>query len=447
MNISYIRDCMHNYMLFLPSGEQDTGVEEKMLCNHRSGTLLPFHVRQEDGHKCYYYDITGLIALDRWLEVHAADAEMLRSVIGFIIGLCGSVDEYLLDPGSLLLDPEYIYVDTQTGKLFCAYIPGMSKDLNVQLKTLTVCFLEHADHTDGECVRLAYGFYHTVQTEGFSPSALRELQGEAFGDLFSAGEDAVTMKKDYEAHPDTDLRPKRSGKKADKKDETHSADTAQKNRDEGHTGGMLFLIICSVICCAAVFAAWRFGCIESFLVFMDIDVDPLIAVMVLLMAILAVNVIAGVIMAAGSGPGEEKGDSGEVWNESDFNDCGIFSFTEQAPGIPGTFGRETTVLSRSGNVRLVSLNKNITQDIVISDFPCILGSRKESVQVLLAATGISRQHARFERTQEGVYVTDLCSTNGTYVNDRRLEKDEKKLLLVEDIIQFADIRFMFCTGG
>lgn len=97
-------------------------------------------------------------------------------------------------------------------------------------------------------------------------------------------------------------------------------------------------------------------------------------------------------------------------------------------------------------IRLISLNKNVAEDIVITQFPCIAGSRKKDVQIVVAAAGISRQHVLFEKTGDGILVTDLQSTNGTRINGERLEANEKRKLLVEDILELADVRYMYCGG-
>ena len=37
-------------------------------------------------------------------------------------------------------------------------------------------------------------------------------------------------------------------------------------------------------------------------------------------------------------------------------------------------------------------------------------------------TGVSRLHVRFERTEYGTILTDLGSTNGTFVEDQRIRE-------------------------
>jgi pSer/pThr/pTyr-binding forkhead associated (FHA) protein len=53
----------------------------------------------------------------------------------------------------------------------------------------------------------------------------------------------------------------------------------------------------------------------------------------------------------------------------------------------------------------------------------------------------STRHARFEPRRDGVYVDDIGSTNGTYVNGVRLTRERK--LVPDDVIRIGetDLRF------
>jgi pSer/pThr/pTyr-binding forkhead associated (FHA) protein len=48
--------------------------------------------------------------------------------------------------------------------------------------------------------------------------------------------------------------------------------------------------------------------------------------------------------------------------------------------------------------------------------------RAKGADIVLDAALVSRVHCRLEAGKDGVAVTDLSSTNGTYVNGRRVER-------------------------
>lgn len=62
------------------------------------------------------------------------------------------------------------------------------------------------------------------------------------------------------------------------------------------------------------------------------------------------------------------------------------------------------------------------------------------------SAGVSRQHARFLRREEGWYIEDLQSTNGTYVNEVRLLPHRPVRLHSGDLVRFAQLTLVFEEG-
>ena len=58
-------------------------------------------------------------------------------------------------------------------------------------------------------------------------------------------------------------------------------------------------------------------------------------------------------------------------------------------------------------------------DLVSIDEERMLIGRDESCTLVVSDDSVSRRHALLEKDTAGFLVTDLDSTNGTYVNDQR----------------------------
>ncbi|MDN6308026.1 FHA domain-containing protein [Psychrobacter sp.] len=61
--------------------------------------------------------------------------------------------------------------------------------------------------------------------------------------------------------------------------------------------------------------------------------------------------------------------------------------------------------------------------------------------VVLGSKQISRNHALLSVSDGQIYVKDLGSSNGTFINDQRVEGDESSLLQADDTVGFASFTF------
>lgn len=67
--------------------------------------------------------------------------------------------------------------------------------------------------------------------------------------------------------------------------------------------------------------------------------------------------------------------------------------------------------------------------------------RRQDQALLLLPQQISREHAVLEVERKQVYLTDCGSSNGTYVNGRKISAHVKTRLNAGDVITFADISY------
>ena len=81
-------------------------------------------------------------------------------------------------------------------------------------------------------------------------------------------------------------------------------------------------------------------------------------------------------------------------------------------------------------------------DLRITKDSFLIGKKKDAVDGWLKVRGISRIHGRISREEGCYYLTDLNSTNGTFLNGGRLEVNEKARLKPGDCVGFADVKYV-----
>jgi len=68
---------------------------------------------------------------------------------------------------------------------------------------------------------------------------------------------------------------------------------------------------------------------------------------------------------------------------------------------------------------------------------------EDACDYVLDSPVISRMHARVDQREDCFYLTDLRSTNGTFLNGSRLAANRPYLLKEGDEVMLADLKFLF----
>ena len=114
MKITYRREMKHNYMIIDPEALAWRGYECRMLAANSIDGVLRFQLRQVDDEVRFYYEITSRQPLARLLESQSLRAEQIRELVLGIARVLDRLEQYLLREGSVILEPEYIYVEPES---------------------------------------------------------------------------------------------------------------------------------------------------------------------------------------------------------------------------------------------------------------------------------------------------------------------------------------------
>lgn len=475
MEIRYRRGARQNFMLLEGCGED--GFEARMLEGIKDRSLLSFRQELLEGKRVLCYDITALQPLRRVLQRRKLKREELRAFVLQMDHALSLLEENLLTEGSLLMDPEQIYVDPGTLRAsFCA-VPGGDFSFGEQLRNLFLFFLESISEEEAEAVLLGHRLYLRSLAEepgiGELVSLVLEARGLPGKELAAAGRvceeigpgPAVVREAEavFRREPVSLPMPETAGPFASSLEEMETkAEPSDPDSREDAAGHFRIQLLVSIVILLAAPVAVLFlrgtGAVFRMLpVFVVIDLS--------------------VILYLAVGFWEKRKGEKRLRNQSRPEDIAFFREKKEAPeeelrsygkdaygddrgqmvdqkdlfrqpeAIPEDEGFSSTrqlLEIKEGNRerKLSPLNKAL-EEIRLTGFPFVIGKDSRFSDHVIRDERVSRMHLEIDHAGDQYFLTDLNSTNGTTVAGRRLNANERALLSPGDEISLGGVGYVF----
>lgn len=267
MRAEYKRDADHNYLILYGEQEVDTAsYQVRMLVGNVIPSILKCRIQGLDGKTLFYYEITSRQSVASLYEQRKFGRDDLRVLFGGFVQVMEEMGEYLLNPGYLVLQPEYIYLDVEKGNMGFCYLPGTEREIRMQLQSLTEYVLPRLDHEDSEAVILGYGVYRRALEDCFHLESIKEElyqerrkgtaeavsgqtagaekegfpeaeeQGEDdFSRIFSAGREEKNERKERGERKEKSERKERNGRK-ERSERNENSERKEKNGRKEKSG-------------------------------------------------------------------------------------------------------------------------------------------------------------------------------------------------------------------
>jgi len=80
-----------------------------------------------------------------------------------------------------------------------------------------------------------------------------------------------------------------------------------------------------------------------------------------------------------------------------------------------------------------------SKQYVVSDFPCILGRSPQEATIVLDDSGVSRKHAVIDLDNNQIFITDINSRNGVFLNKSRIKPETAQEIASGDTIKIGRV--------
>ena len=424
--IVYERNVTGSFMRIAAPAEG--GVDERLLLRRKLPGVLAVEKAYVNGGGQYWYNISGKQSLDTYCSVKEIRMDFVEQLIISVCSLLERMEWNLIRMDCLMLDPELVFISNASQDFVFTLYPGGTQKVEQEFQMLMEYLMKKVDHKDTEAVRAVYQIYEHTLEEGYQITDIRSLlfrdksglnQDEEWNRSVASGNGKQSMgnnnranlKCEADRYEDAEQCLSEMHEKTVKNQGTEKAKidfrkgirTDRVHKTQNGTG------IWRVM--KAKLVAW--GILQDSENPQSINNTKLVE--------------------------EKRSKKREA--EVIYPDLEAEIEPEPVPEIHPTVCLTSFHGQTRGELRYMG-NEGFV-DIMLKDGSARIGYGKEA-DISINRETISQFHARIHKEEDGFYIEDLNSTNGTFVNEEPLVYKEQRKLAYNDIVQFADIRYRFC---
>lgn len=170
--VTYERDISRSYMK-IPAVEKAC-LDERLIFSRAYKGILPMEKCYVNGSGQYWYNISGHQALDAYCKMNGITQEFFEMLILCICRQLEILEWNLVDTRCLVVDPEYIFVNSSGEDISFILYPDTKGDFWDELRQLMEYLLTKLNHSDKQGVHQAYQIYHKTLTDGYSITELKQ---------------------------------------------------------------------------------------------------------------------------------------------------------------------------------------------------------------------------------------------------------------------------------
>ena len=462
MQIDYKRDLNHTYVILQEEKEPDTASYQiRMLLTNAIPGLLDCKIGKMDDKTLFYYEVTSRQSLQSVFEQRSIGAEVLRKLFEQLLDLLEELGQYLLVPDGLVLQPELVFADANLENFSFCYLPGKQGHTGCfqkQIRELMEYLLPKLDHQEQDAVVLGYGLYREISAEIFSVETIQVL-------LYQTGKEKKETteqegkERSREENPPVQMEEMRWEEREAEAAAENFFVEAEEEKDEGNWKNIVEAVICIGFLGGVLALRWTQAETVWYLVLGG-------AAAVVGIVSLALELFSeyqnrkGLKQKDGTwnpqSDTEQQGwrrdssvEKEKTWEKNEEQENRkMHSLMELEGQEEDLFGKTELLTSPEdeGRAYLIPIDPIDLPLIPIERGSTLIGKLSAAADVILPYRTVSRLHAKLVSTEEGDYLLDLNSRNGTTVNGVPLMGETKRKLEDGDDISFAGKKYRYKAG-
>lgn len=390
----YVRNLNCNYTrIFLEEHPDEKRYQYCILNRGGMKYLLPCTCRNIDGESYLYYDIVSVQNIRQRFERKCIQREWMKEFLWGMRMMMQELNRFLLDSRNIVWNPEHIFQDLEKNDFRYIYIPyyGQEDQSEEKFDKLLEFWVDKVDYDDELLVQFVFQAYEQYMNSGES-----YLEKQIYEDF-----EKINVSKISKSFVSSSL-PEKESEQVEKErvvpaEQEKQEEVKYRNSESAQR--------------KSIFSFWE-----------------------------------------GRKKKQEQHDDYRNEIRRMINGYAVCEDTEYRvqnssdPCDEEEYGRTIYVEEQEELIPALYSNKG-ERLVQIEKFPFVMGKKKEEVDYVLSDYSSSRVHARLLKEEDGIYIEDMNSTNGTFKNGLRLQPYEKRKLESEDSLRLGKSIFIYKSAG
>lgn len=427
MNIEYKKIFNKNYVVLTDYNisEYKECYRSKMLKSNQPEFFLPYDTQNINGIIQFTYDISSKQSIESFYEDSKIDYQTIRHFLFSLKEALDILNNYLLEPDYLVLEPQLIYLNITTKNLYFCYCPGEKQNFYDSLNHFLCYMISKIDHEDNNSIILAYSLQQQSMNKNYTFDDLIEILNKPVFEHTSP----PVQKEDIENIPSSmDLSDQIQFEHLHLKEEIPSANS------------FLFLYIGMFL-------------ISIGITFYLTTIKNMISPMTSGLIIIATGFLCYLIHN-----NHYRKESSPTSCENEVHSFQMVSLTEEEitpsePCFPSphvqteeNYYEDTVILgyrNTENNPKLIYTGTDFDSVNDLTRFPFTIGKMVQNVDMVIAHPMISRIHSKIYYKENHYYIEDMNSSNGTYINNELIPPHTLTEISPGDYITFSHLTYIF----
>lgn len=422
MQMEYIREGMKKYLVTSWDGEECSNYEFELFMHCKVDGFLPVAVKQINEDVKLYYAMGHGVSLSSSLSHMTLSIKRVKCMVNSIRKMWETCEEYLLDPLSVVYDPKWVFVDVTSGELSFIYYPGKAGN-DKEIKDFLALLLQNVDKKHEEGMLYLLKFYNQVTEEGYNVEEQEYSQ-------------VIEENKEDEQNQMQNIIPEEEPFVVKEK-----KNNKRKLSIRFHEVTKKLMIVVAVFdvlmligLCLNILTYEKMG-------YLFVGLAVLIAMSIIYMQI-DTEETPEEMMEEYWNHNTKKTDE-ELPAVIDDDTTGNEEIYSGETVLLSVYEEEKTTVKEltHGNICLKPFNNERLKPVCFGHKSVVVGSMEEGCDYRLNEKGISRMHAKLMDREDGAYLIDLNSTNGTYLNGELVTPGTDYKIDEGDMISFGESEF------